>query len=94
MEEEENVQTEEQKKKDEAEVKGNWYTMEATEAETREARGQGRWYRLLDCMPTISNLWVGLGTSMAILITSTTSERPILLIIEAVPLLVLCPGPT
>lgn len=39
VEEEQNVQTEEQKK-DEVGVQGNWYFMEATEGETREARGQ------------------------------------------------------
>ena len=55
MEEEENAQTEEQKK-DEAEVQGNWSTTQATEGETSEAGGQGRWYKLLSCMPAVSNL--------------------------------------
>ena len=65
--------------------------MEATEGETREARGQGCWYKLLNCTPTIANLsrWV-----YGHLISSTTSERPILLVIKEVPLLVLCPEPT
>ena len=53
MEEEVNVQAEAQKKKDEAEVQVNSYTTEATEAETVKARGQGRWYKVFDCMSSI-----------------------------------------
>ena len=53
LEEEVNVQAEVQKNKDEAKVQGNLYIMEATEAETSEARGQGPWYKLFNCMPAI-----------------------------------------
>ena len=53
VEEEVNVQAEAQKKKDEAEVQVNSYTTEATEAETVKARGQGRWYKVFDCMSSI-----------------------------------------
>ena len=53
VEEEVNVQAEAQKKKDEAEVQVNSYTTEATEAEMVKARGQGRWYKVFDCMSSI-----------------------------------------
>ena len=51
-EEEASAQAQVQKKQDEAEVQVNFLLTEATEAETREARGQGRWYKFLACMPT------------------------------------------
>ena len=53
LEEEVNVQAEVQKNKDEAKVQVNLYIMEATEAETSEARGQGPWYKSFDCMPIL-----------------------------------------
>ena len=73
------VQAKAQKEKDEAEVQVNLYTMVATKAETREARGQGRWHELLNCLLSRTCL-SGSGTSIAILITLTTFERPTLLI--------------
>lgn len=53
LEEEVNVQAEVQKNKDKAKVQVNLYIMEATEAETSEARGQGPWYKSFDCMPIL-----------------------------------------
>ena len=47
-EEEANTQAEVPKKKDEAGGQGDFIPTEATRAETREARGQGCWYELLD----------------------------------------------
>ena len=73
------VQAKAQKKKDEAEVQVNLYPMKATKAETREARGQGRWYKLLNCLLSRTCL-SGSGMSMAILIPSTTFERLTLLV--------------
>ena len=85
------VQAKAQKKKDEAEVQVNLYPMEATKAETREARGQGRWYKLLNCLLSRTCL-SGSGMSMAILIPSTTFGR-FTLFTSKPSLLVLCPGP-
>ena len=67
------VQAKAQKEKDEAEVQVNLYTLEATKAETREARGQGRWHELLNCLLSRTCL-SGSGMSMAVLIPSTTSQ--------------------
>ena len=85
------VQAKAQKEKDEAEVQVNLYTMEASKAETREARGQGRWHELLNCLLSRTCL-SGSGMSMAVLIPSTTSGR-LTLFTWKLSLLLLCPGP-
>ena len=79
MEEEGNVQTEAQKKKDETEFQVNWIPMEVREQkqgkpEAREA--STNCYTRLQSRICLS----GSGTSVAILITSTIFERPTLLI--------------
>ena len=87
------MQAEAQKKKDEAEVQVNSYTMEATEAETVKARGQGRWYsvRLHVIHLELVSMEYLSGTSTAILIALTTFEKPTMLVSKQF-LLVLCPG--
>ena len=53
VEEEENVQAKAQKKKDEAEVQVNLYTHGSHRSRNNRSHSQGRWYKLLDCMPTV-----------------------------------------
>ena len=94
VEEEANAQAEVQKKKDEAEVQVNLYTHGSHRSRNKGSQRPGMLVQIVHaymhayCLELLN----GSGTSVAILISLTTFERPTLLVSKPF-LLVLCPGP-